>query len=340
MTGPCADGHARHSLLELLPAEHDDLMRNPWFPAASAALWLLFLALSAAGATRLAPDPPQPAPETSRIALGRRLFFAPELSRDGSTSCASCHAPASAYADGLPVAPGGARNTPTLLGVVEWRRFTWADPSVTTLEVAVTRPLQRPEELGSWGSAAVLARLRADPALWAAFRRAFPDADDPATWEHIAASLAAFVRTLRVEPGPYDRFLAGDAAALTPPARRGQRLFVEVGCANCHAGPALTNESYHSLGLDGAGQGDPGLAAHTGRPSDWGRFRVPSLRAVAQTAPYFHDGSAATLADVLAVYADGGRPAGRANPVRSGAMGTILLTEQDKRDLIAFLESL
>jgi cytochrome c peroxidase len=235
---------------------------------------------------------------------------------------------------------GGARNTPTLLGVAERERFTWADPAVTTLVTAVTRPLQHPDELGSWGHGEVLARLRADPALWEAFQRAFPDTSDPVTWERIATALVAFVQTLRVEAGPYDRFLAGDSGALGPSARRGQQLFTEVGCVHCHAGPALTNESYQSLGLDGASQGDPGLAGHTGRPSDWGRFRVPSLRAVAQTAPYFHDGSATTLADVLAVYENGGRPTGRANPVRSGAMGTILLTEQDRRDLIAFLEHL
>jgi cytochrome c peroxidase len=238
------------------------------------------------------------------------------------------------------VAAGGTRNTPTLLGVAQRRTFMWANLSVTTLEAAVTRPLQNPDELGSWGSTEVLAQLRADPTLGLAFRQAFPDVGEPVTWEHVTVALASFVRTLQVAPGPYDRFLAGDASALSPAARRGQRLFGEIGCANCHAGPALTNESYHNLGLAGPGQGDPGLAAETGRVADHGRFRVPSLRAVAQTAPYFHDGSAVTLADVVAVYEHGGRGVGRANPARSGAMGTILLTEQDKLDLLAFLESL
>ncbi len=238
------------------------------------------------------------------------------------------------------MAPGGTRNTPTLLGVAQRERFTWADPSVTSLAAAVTRPLQHPDELASWERPEVLARLQADAQLRPLFAQAFPTAAEPVTWEHIAVALAAFVQTLEGEPTPYDRWLAGDAAALSMAAQRGQRLFVEIGCAHCHAGPALTNESYHHLGLAGPGEGDAGLAAATGRPEDWGRFRVPSLRAVGQTAPYFHDGTAATLADVLAVYEDGGRPAGRDNPARSGALGTILLTEQDKRDLIAFLESL
>lgn len=254
-------------------------------------------------------------------ALGRRLLAERRLSASGATSCLDCHRPERGYTDGKPTAVPGGLNTPTLWGLGGRAAYGWFTPAVTSLEAMALRPLADPREMGPLADG-TLARLRADGATVAAYRAAFPDAPALVTWEQTALALAAAVRAIPPPPSPYDRHLAGDAAALGPAARRGAALFVELGCATCHRPPDFAADSYHSVGV-------PAAAERNG-----GRARVPGLRGVRLTAPYFHDGSAATLAEVVRRYGRGGGPGA------SGALTPLLLTDQDVRDLVAFLEAL
>jgi cytochrome c peroxidase len=228
------------------------------------------------------------------------------------------------FTDGLAVAEGGSLNTPTLWGLGERARFGWFRPEVTSLEQMTLLPLADPTEMGPQRNA-TLERLRADPALRAAYQAAFPDVGEAITWEHTAQALAAAIRTLDPPVSAYDLALAGDASALSPAARRGQALFAELGCQNCHQPPLFASDSYHAVGVTDT--------LHRNN----GRARVPSLRGVRSTAPYFHNGSAATLADVIRAYERGGQTPGA--PV-SPAIQPLLLTEEEVWDLIAFLEAL
>lgn len=286
-----------------------------------ATIGAVLLAIVVASYFQIGAAPAEPDPLE---ALGARLLSEPRLAADGAASCLSCHQPARGYGDGRPTAAPGGLNTPPLWGLAARRRFGWFSPTVSSLEQQALRPLADPAEMGPLRPA-TLARLRADPTLVAAYRRAFPDAPSLVTWEQTAAALAAAVRAIPAPPGAYERWLAGDVAALSPAARRGQALFVELGCASCHQGPLLASDSYHNVGV----AADP---ARNG-----GRARVPSLRGLSATAPYFHDGSAADLAAVVRHYA-------RAEPTSgaplSPAITPLRLTEQDVRDLVAFLESL
>lgn len=264
---------------------------------------------------------PPPRGAAALEALGLRLLAERRLSAGGERSCLSCHRPEAGYSDGLPTATPGGLNTPTLWGLGGRSAFGWFSPEVRSLEAMVMRPLADPAEMGPLAEA-TLARLRADGALAAAYRAAFPDARELVTWEQTAQALATAVRSIPVPESPYDRYLAGEPGALGPAALRGEALFAELGCAACHRPPTFATDSYHSVGV----------AAPGGR--NGGRARVPSLRGVSRTAPYFHDGSAATLEDVVRHYARGGGPGA------SPALTPLQLTEEDVRDLVAFLESL
>lgn len=236
----------------------------------------------------------------------------------------TCHQPKLGFTDGLAVPEGGSLNTPTLWGLGARARFGWFRPDVTSLEQMALLPLDDPAEMGPQRDV-TLERLRADPALRAAYQAAFPDGEEPVTWEHTAQALAAAIRTLEPPVSAYDRAVAGDASALSPAARRGQALFAELGCQNCHQPPLFASDSYHAIGV-----------ADASRPNH-GRARVPSLRGVRHTAPYFHNGSAATLEAVIRVYERGGQiPGARVSP----AIQPLLLTDDDVWDLVAFLEAL
>jgi cytochrome c peroxidase len=257
-------------------------------------------------------------PLMAQVRLGQRLFIETRLDAEGRLSCASCHQPERAFTDGLAIAPGTLLNTPGLHGIGARRTFTWSG-AVSTLEAAVLRPLANPAEQGPLRdeTLARLADLRAD------YEAAFPHTTPLITWEQTVTALSAYLRTLEPPRGAYHRFMAGDETALPPAALRGLRLFRELGCGTCHREPLLFTESKHNLGLD---------------PLDPQRYRVPSLIGVANTAPYFHDGSAATLEEVLDVYQQGGRENGRTNPAKSSMISPFLLTEQERADLLALLE--
>jgi len=308
-----------------------------------------------------------------KVALGERLFADGRLSLTGSYSCASCHQPKLAFTDGRTTAIGATgeshtRNTPSLINVAYAVTFGWADPSVTSLEAQHRVPMfnHTPVELGlDQVLPTRLAELSADAGLLPLRDAAFPDTPREFTLDEIVRSVASYVRTLIAADSPFDRYLYWGEGSLSPEARRGMRLFFSdrTNCALCHASfnlsgpiaqqgipvpqPVFHNTGLYNVGGTGA-YPDPGLAAHTGRAEDMGAFRAPSLRNVAITAPYMHDGSVATLADVIDFYDAGGRSVkdgpyagdGRLNPFKRKEIHALNLTDAEKSDLVAFLESL
>lgn len=292
----------------------------------------------------------------ARVELGRRLFFDPRLSGNGTQSCASCHRPELAFTDGRgravgstgEVHPRGAMS----LANVAWRPvLTWASARTTTLEDQARVPLlgTHPLEMGMPDEATLLARLRGEPYYEAAFPAAL--ARDPWSLDRVLQALATFQRTLVSGRSAYDRLLYDDEdAALGPAARRGMELFfgARLGCSRCHAGRDLGGPlaeagrppppaTFHDTAV-AAVAADPGLATETGRDEDRGRFRAPTLRNVAVTAPYMHDGSLPTLEAVLEHYAAGG--AARATRATTPDLVPFEATPQERADVVAFLESL
>lgn len=281
-------------------------------PAIPSALDLHAAAEATARAEPIAPLPAPPPQDPALVALGERLFFEARLSIDGTTSCASCHVLTEGGDDGLPVSMGvdgrtGAFNAPTVLNAaLNFRQF-W-DGRAASLEEQVDGPLQNEHEMGgSWEH--VLATLRND----ADYRRDFAALYDgsPPHADGVRDALAAFQRTLLTAGAPIDRYLRGDEAALSERQRRGYELFKEAGCAACHQGANVGGNMFQTFGVMGdyfADRGDPtpadlGRFAVTGREEDRYVFKVPSLRNVALTAPYFHDGSAASLPEAVSTMA-------------------------------------
>lgn len=276
---------------------------------------------------------------TASVALGRRLFFESKLSADGSLSCASCHRPDRAFTDSVPVSQGvhgvrGVRNTPTLVNAAWGRAFFW-DGRTATLEEQVLRPVQDVREMASH-LPEVVAALRADTGYARAFDAAY---GAPPSEEMLARALAAYVRTIRAGASRYDLFRSGESGALTAEESAGYRLFVgKAHCATCHVGPTLTDQRFHNTGIAWR-DGDPvdaGRYAVTRAPADAGAFKTPTLREVARTAPYMHDGSLRTLEDVLDFYDRGGHP----NPYLDADIRPLRLNVEEKRALVAFLRAL
>jgi cytochrome c peroxidase len=290
------------------------------------------------------PLPEDDAPTAERHELGRRLFFDPVLSLDRSLSCASCHRPEHGFADALPVSIGvngapGSFNAPSLHNRGYGRHFMW-DGRFGALEEQVLEPIGNPLEL-ALGVPAALERLAADPEYTAAFERAF---DDGLSETNLARALAGFVRGLTLGDTRVDRFRElGHHGALTAAERTGLWIYESKGgCWRCHWGPNFTDESFHNTGVglvaaaDGVATAAPGRFAATGDEADRGRFKTPSLRGVARTPPYMHDGSLATLEQVVAFYRAGGGP----NPGRAPELAPLELTDDEAAALVAFLRAL
>ena len=294
----------------------------------------------------LSSAPPFGLPETAataadtkaRAALGRRLFFDPVLSVDRSLACASCHDPAKGFADSAPLSSGvhgrkTLRNAPTLLNRAYGERFMW-DGRAETLEAQVLLPIENELEMDLSLEEAV-ARLADDNSYRAEFEEIF---GAPPSREHLASALAAFVRRLFLADSPIDRFRSGEVEAVTPRERAGLWLYESRGaCWKCHSGANFTDEEFHNTGI-GVVDGTPeeGRAAQTSEDSDRGRFKTPTLRGVALTAPYMHDGTLATLEDVVEFYRQGGHPNSNLDP----RIAPIELTDEDAANLVAFLRAL
>lgn len=263
-------------------------------------------------------SPEAPPADPALIALGRRLFADPNLSLDGRVACASCHdLEQAAGADGRRLATGiggqvGSRNTPTVWNAAFQSRLFW-DGRAATLEEQAIGPLLNPIEMGMPSTDAVVDRIDRDASYRPAFEAAFGN-DVRVRIDHVATAIAAFERTLITPDTAYDRFIRGDASALSSRQRRGMALFETLGCIACHAGPNFSASSrfddrapyrafpvYRAPGVD-----HRALTRDTGRAppgSPQGVWRVPSLRNVALTAPYFHDGSVDDLRDAVQVMA-------------------------------------
>jgi cytochrome c peroxidase len=300
----------------------------------------------------------------AKVELGRFLFYDKRLSVNGTTSCGTCHRQELAFTDGLARAKGAtdvlhARSSMSLVNVAYNARLTWANPLMDALESQALVPMfgENPVEMGLAGKEReVLGKLADDGEYVKRFRAAFPTDDEPVTVANIVKAIASFERTILSGDSPYDRYMHGDGAALSESAQRGMELFFSerLECFHCHGGFNFMDASvhagqqavalpFHNTGLyneDGAGAypaHNTGIHEITGEAADMGRFRAPTLRNIAVTAPYMHDGSLATLADVLEHYGAGGRARG---PLTSEFVPGFILTDQETAEVIAFLESL
>lgn len=321
--------------------------------------------------------PPVPADNpmsAEKVALGRRLFHDQGLSFNRSTSCASCHVAERGFADGLARSVGATgqqtpRSSMPLANVAYHSVLTWGNPLLTTLEAQALVPLtgEAPIEMGfSRAPEEILGRLKADAGYASGFAASFPGEASPVHLGNIVKAIAAFERTMLSFDSPYDRAARGDLSAMTPAAVRGSDLFFSerLECFHCHEAPFFSDAVqpagarpaifFHNTGLYDLGEdhrypeGGTGVFEVTQRPNDMGKFRAPSLRNVARTAPYFHDGSAATLGEVLDHYTAGGRTiaegphagVGAKHPLKSPFVRAFPLSAREKEDLIAFLEAL
>jgi cytochrome c peroxidase len=288
----------------------------------------------------------------AKVALGRRLFFEPRLSVNGRYSCASCHDPSHSFSDGRALAVGATgetlpHNAMALVNVAYNVSFGWTRPQVSSLEAQMLKPMRsrHPVELGLAGlEARLCAVLGADPQYAAAFAAAFPQkggtqphATGPLTFDHIVKAIAAFERTLISGNSPFDRYVfGGEHGALSEEAKRGMALFFsrEVGCAQCHSG-------FNFAGNWRDAQGPTGRASFASNGTSTRAMRVPTLRNIALTAPYMHDGRFATLASVLEHYSElGQQPLTPGSGQKDPRLPQRPLAPGERTALIAFLESL
>lgn len=314
----------------------------------------------------------------AKVTLGRRLFYDKRLSGNQTQACASCHLQRLAFSDGLKQPTGSTghvlrRNSPGLGNVAYFSTMSWANNGILELEDLLPVPIRgdSPIELGvtDGNQAEVLLRFDSDPSYQALFREAFPDSPSGATINKIIFALASFCRTLISGGSAYDRYLAGDEAALTAQQRSGLALFngERFECFHCHHGtqlsvsyrdwqtplgsiqyPFFNNGLYNVDGQGSYPAIDQGLYDLTLKPAHRGLFRPPSLRNVELTAPYMHDGSIATLREVVMHYAAGGRVIasgpfagdGRVSPLKSGLIRGFAATDGEIDDVVAFLQSL
>jgi cytochrome c peroxidase len=323
------------------------------------------------------PVPPDNPMSAVKVELGRRLFYDNRMSVTGQRSCASCHQQQYAFTDGKARAEGATgqlhpRSSMSLANVAYLPALTWANPTVTSLEEQALVPMlgTDPVELGLKGrEAQFLAQLRNDTLYQRLFRRAFPESSDPYTLGDVTRAIAAFERTIISVRSPYDRYrFEGDTDAISPSAKRGERIFFSGqrgSCFQCHggwnfsgavryAGDTSAHASFFNTGLYNVA-GDysypspnTGVYEITHKRDDIGKFRPPTLRNVAVTGPYMHDGSIATLGDVLDHYAAGGRTiasgpfagVGHDNPNKAPNVHGFAMTPAERLDMIAFLTSL
>ncbi|MCY4160194.1 MAG: cytochrome-c peroxidase [Bacteroidetes bacterium] len=272
----------------------------------------------------------------SKVLLGQQLFFDPILSVDSTVSCATCHIPHKFFSDGQVISQGikgrsGTRNTPSLINIAYHKLFFWDGGSIT-LEHQIFGPLQNSTEMGIDLSSAI-DRLESNETYRESFQDIF---EEPPSLRGLTQSIAAYQRTLLSRGARYDSYRAGDKSALRPAERRGLSLFEgKAGCIHCHNGFLLTSLIFENNGLP-ISRGDSGRARVTGLREDYGKFKIPSLRNISETAPYMHDGRMVTLSEVIEHYNKGG------NDVRgkSALIKPLYLNELERADLEAFLHSL
>jgi cytochrome c peroxidase len=295
------------------------------------------------GNLRALPPVPFPADnpqDTAKIELGKKLFFDTRLSLDKASSCATCHSPEKAFADGLPRSKGFRgellrRNAPTVLNAAYNSAQFW-DGRAATLDEQCKGPLLAPAEMNMLDEKHLVDRLDSIPGYHQDFKTIFGSAP---SLDNVARAVASFERTLFTPNARFDRYAAGDKTALTQQEKRGLLVFIGKGaCSECHNGPNLTDNKYYSLGTVAApgSPNDLGRYEVTKKAEDRNAYKTPALRNVALTAPYMHDGSVATLEEVVEFYDRGGD----AGPNKSNLIYKLNLTAQEKADLVAFLKTL
>ncbi|BDG10820.1 cytochrome-c peroxidase [Anaeromyxobacter paludicola] len=286
-----------------------------------------------------------------KVRLGRWLFYDPRLSADGTVSCATCHKPEHAFSETTPHSTGiagktGTRKSPSFVNGAfpVYPRYFW-DGRAASLQEQAKGPMVNPVEMGRPSHDEVVATV----SRIGGYRRYFAEAfgDERITLDRVVDALAAYEATRLSGNSAFDRFDAGDEAALTPSARRGLAIFFSYGrCNQCHLGQNFTDGRFHNLGVGwkDPGPGRPALEGFADRgryevthdPRDLGAFKTPTLRDCSRHAPYMHDGSMATLREVMFHYARGGTP----NPGLDEAIFRFPLSERDADDLVAFMEAL
>ena len=281
------------------------------------------------------PENPENPITPAKRELGRQLFEDTRLSGDESLSCASCHPKEMGYADPMPFSEGAQgklmpRHTPTLLNSAYNRYINW-DGKFANVPELVLAVMANPRNMNMQDESVLVARLESVPEYRAQFREVF---GGPPNRQRVALAIDAYVRKLTTPNSPFDRYVAGEKRALTDTQLRGLVLFVgKADCAMCHRGPNFADDQFHALGIRGD---DEGRFNVTRVEADRYAFRTPTLRNVELTAPYMHDGSVSTLRGVIDFYDAGG---GYQQP-KSPLLRKLHLTEREKADLVAFLESL
>lgn len=251
---------------------------------------------------------PTDAAGKAKIALGKKLYFDKRLSKDNDISCNSCHNVKSFGVDNEPTSPGhkgqrGGRNSPSSFNAALHVAQFW-DGRAETVEKQALGPILNPGEMAMPSEQAVIDRLKGDKALMAEFTASFPGEKTPLTYANIGNAIGAYERTL-ITPSRFDDYLKGSSSALTDKEKKGGALFVQSGCIACHNGPTVGGLMYQKLGLvKPYPTKDEGRAAITKQDSDKHVFKVPSLRNVEKTAPYFHDGSIKSLDQAVSIMAE------------------------------------
>ncbi len=281
-------------------------------------------------------------PNAARVQLGKMLFFDPRLSGDGNMSCATCHNPAFGWSDGLPRARGFQskmlkRATPTIVNTAYNSLQMW-DGRKKNLEDQAIGPMQSKDEMNV-DVAELIEFLRQTPGYKQAFAKAYPgETIDETT---LAKAIASFERTVVSHESPFDKWIRGDKKAMSAAQVRGFKVFTnpEKGnCSTCHSAPNFTDNGFHNIGLASFGEDNPDVGRFGQKPIGLmkGAFKTPTLRDIALTAPYFHDGSAATLEQVIEHYSQGGEVKSNLSP----NMKKLDLSDKDKADLLEFMRAL
>ncbi len=288
------------------------------------------------------PFPPDNEPNSTRVELGKKLFFDPRLSGAKNMSCATCHNPSLGWSDGLATAKGVkskvlGRSSPTVLNTAYNSIQMW-DGRKKNLEEQAMGPIESPDEMAA-DVAKMFEFLNANAGYKAEFTKAYPnELIDAKTF---GKAIASFERTAISNNSPFDRWLKGEEFAMTEQQIRGFRLFSDqskTNCTACHQAPNFTDNGFHNLGLASYDKKKPDMGRFKIKPipSLKGAFKTPTLRDIVLTAPYFHDGSAQTLLDVMQHYKKGGET----KKDLSDNIKPLDLSEQDMKDLVAFMQAL
>ncbi len=290
----------------------------------------------------LPPSPKDNAPNAARVDLGRHLFFDPRLSGDGNMSCATCHNPGLGWSDGLATGLGVksmvlGRASPTIVNSAYVTILMW-DGRKKTLEDQAMGPMEANVEM-NMDTGKLFKWLNSNPGYQRMFESAYPGEGINAG--SLSKAMAAFERTVIMNDSPFDKWLGGDKKAMTEQQVRGFGIFIDPAkgnCAACHSAPNFSDDSFHNIGLAAWGKVNPDMGRYGIKPIARmkGAFKTPQIRGVALTAPYFHDGSAKTLMDVVEHYNKGGV----VTTNLTSEMKPLNLSAQDKGDLVAFMHAL